>query len=115
MALQIKVLDNPYQERLITLNGNSLFFTISFNHRPGTVGRWFLDIEDRNGLPIMSGVKCLLKQNLVAGNLDLSAILSGGIYCVNTKTSDSGISRDNFGTDKQYQLWYISDAELEAA
>lgn len=110
MPLRIKVEDSTYQEKLITLNSNSIFITISFNTRDS---RWYFDLVDRNGLDLLSGVKILAPQNLTSKYIDTNSILGGNLYCVNTKGNGEDITRDNFGTDKQFQLWYYTTEEEE--
>ena len=111
MTLQIKVEDNPYQEKLITLNSNSLFLTISYNTRNSG---WYFDIEDRNSISIISGNKILPSQNLTRKYIRVNTLIGGNIYCVDTKSKGNKITRDNFGTDRQFQLWYYTTAEEEA-
>ena len=108
MALQIKVEDNAYQEKIVTLNGNSLTFTVSYNTRDL---RWYFDIVDRNGDDVISGVKILAPQNLTSKYINVNALIGGNIYCVNTKADGRDITRDTFGTDKQFQLWYLTTSE----
>lgn len=110
MALQIKVEDNSYQDKIITLNGNSLSITISYNTRDG---RWYFDLVDRNGLDLISGVKILPTQNLTSKYLQVVELIGGNIYCANTKVDGKDITRSNFGTDKQFQLWYLTADEEE--
>lgn len=110
MPLQIRIEDNPYQEKLITLNGNSLFITFSFNTRDN---RWYFDLVDRNAIDVVSGVKILPEQNLTGKYLDVASLLGGNFYCVNTKLDGKDVTRDNFGTDRQFQFWYFSEAEEE--
>ena len=111
MPLRIKIEDNTHQEKLVTLNSNSIFMTISFNTRDN---RWYLDLVDRNGLDLLSGVKILAPQNLTAKYINTNKLLGGNLYCVNTKGNGQDITRDNFGTDKQFQLWYYTTEEEEA-
>lgn len=108
MTVQLKVDDNTYQEKLLTLNGNSLFITYSYNTRDN---RWYFDIVDRNDIDIISGVKILPDQNLTGKYLDVNNLLNGNIYCVNTRLDGTDITRDNFGTDKKFQLWYLTSEE----
>ena len=114
MALQIKVEDNAYQSKIVTLNGNSLTFTFSYNTRAyesGAQGRWYFDIVDRNGNDIISGVKILPQQDLTSKYVRVNSLIGGNIYCVNTKVDGRDVTRDNFGTDKQFQLWYFNTTE----
>lgn len=112
MPLQIKVEDTPYQEKLITLNSNSLFLTLSYNTRDA---RWYFDIVDRNSLDVITGVKVLPTQNLTGKYINVNTLIAGNIYCVDTKVSGQDVTRDNFGTDKQFQLWYYTSEEEASA
>jgi hypothetical protein len=108
MAIQIKVEDHSYQEKLVTVGGNSVNITFTFNTRDS---RWYFDLVDRNGIDIVSGVKILPSQNLTGHYLDVTSIIGGNFYCANTRSNREDITRDNFGTDKQFQFWYISSEE----
>lgn len=110
MPTQIKVDDTAYQEKLVTLNGNRVFITISFNTRDSM---WYLDITDRNNTDIVSGIKVVPSQDLVTKYLNLATLLGGTMFCIDTKLSGNNVSRDTFGTDKQFQLWYYTAQEIE--
>tara|TARA_R110000850_G_scaffold30106_1_gene82909 strand:+ start:427 stop:771 length:345 start_codon:yes stop_codon:yes gene_type:complete len=111
MPIQIKVEDATYQERLVTLNSNSLFFTLTYNTRNS---RWYFEIVDRNNIDVISGVKVLPAQNLTSKYISVNSLIGGNIYCVDTKFSGQDITRDNFGTDRQFQLWYYTTDEEDA-
>lgn len=117
MATNIKVEDNPYQETLITLNGESLYITIMYNTSDDTAntgkGSWYFDIANRNKEAVLSGVKIIPFQNLTGKYLHVNRLLDGALWCVNTKDGTSDIGRDNFGTDKDFRLWFISNTEAE--
>lgn len=108
MAIQIKVDDNAYQQKLITLNGQTLFITVSFNTRDN---RWYVDVSDRNEVDLITGIKLLPNQNLTSKYVSINSLIGGNLYCVNIKGDGIDITRDNFGTDRQFQLWYISSSE----
>lgn len=115
MATNIKIDDNPYQEKLITLNGESLYLTIMYNtsddYLNNGTGSWYFDLANRNKEPLLSGVKILPFQKLTGKYLHVNSVLKGGLWCVNTKDTTSNIKRDNFGTGREFQLWYISEEE----
>lgn len=111
MAVQIKIEDSTYQSRLISLNSNSLFFIMTYNTRDG---RWYLDIEDRNKINVISGIKILPLQSMTGKYVNVRTLIGGNIYCIDTRLSGQDINRDNFGTDKQFQLWYYTTEEEEA-
>lgn len=117
MPSKIKVDDNPYQEKLITLNGQSLYVTISYNTSDDIYdtgdGGWYIDLADRNKKAIINGVKILPLQNLTKRYLHVTDILGGALWCVNVKDSLSDIDRKNFSTNGKFQLWYFSTAEME--
>ena len=117
MPTKIKV--NPeraYQEKLVTLNGKSLYFTIAYNTSDDLLnngdGAWYLDIADRNKVEIISGIKVLPIQNLTSRYLQVHKLLGGDLWCMNVKDSSAEITRTNFGTDSQFQLWYLSNEEM---
>lgn len=117
MPTKIKV--NPeqaYQEKLVTLNGKSLYFTIAYNTSDDLLnngeGAWYLDIADRNKVEIISGIKILPIQNLTSRYLQVHKLLGGDLWCMNVKDSSTEITRTNFGTDSQFQLWYLSNEEM---
>lgn len=116
MSIRIKVEDNPYQEKLITLNGVSLYITIMYNTSDDVnddgFGSWYFDLADRNKDNIVSGVKILPLQNLTERYLSVNKILNGDLWCVNVKDSSSDIGRENFSTDGEFQLWYFSEEEM---
>lgn len=110
MTIQVRVSSSPYQEKLITINRQKLFITFSFNTRDQ---RWYFDLVDRVGNDVISGVKILQQQNLTSKYINVNDILAGDFFCINTKFDGADISRETFGTDKQFQFWYISNEEQQ--
>jgi hypothetical protein len=110
MPVQIKVQDNAYQKKLVTLNGNSLFFTFSYDTRDA---RWYFDIFDRNNNDIVNGVKILPTLDLSSKYTTLATLIGGYLFCVDTRGSGEDVTRLNFGTDRQFQFWYYTDQEIE--
>lgn len=115
MATNINVDDAPYQEKLITINGESLYLTVMYNTSDDfnntDEGSWYFDLADRNKESVISSVKVIPFQNLTGRYLHLNTLLGGALWCVNVKDEFSDITRSNFGTSKKFQLWYISDDE----
>lgn len=109
MPIKIKVDDNAYQQKLVTLNGNSLFITFSYN----TKGNWYFDVVDRSDNPIVLGVKILPSQNLSGRYITLTEAIGGAFFCIDTKQRGDKVTGDNFGTDKQFQFWYYTNQEIE--
>ena len=116
MPTQIKFDDNAYQEKEPTINGKVFYFTLAYNSSDDVdnngKGAWYLDLVDFNGEDIISGVKIIPLQNLTKKHLSVNTILDGDLWCMNIKDSTTTINRGNFGTDKQFQLWYYSNEEM---
>ena len=117
MPSKIKVDEAAYQEKLITLNGQSLYLTLTYSTSDDVnstgEGGWYLDLADRNKKAVINGVKILPFQNLTKRYLHVTNILGGALWCANVKDSLGDINRDNFSTDGKFQLWYFSNAEME--
>ncbi|AKO60918.1 hypothetical protein AXI76_gp017 [Pseudoalteromonas phage H101] len=120
MPTKIKIESTPYQEKLVTLNGQSLSITVMYNSSDDVngdgEGSWYFDLTDRNKVSIISGVKVQPTKNLtnLTGKyLHLNKLLGGSIWCANTKNDGIQIiNRDNFYTNGKFQLWYYSDQEI---
>lgn len=116
MAIQIKVDDTSYQSKEITINGQVLYIEVVYNSSDDVnedgEGAWYFNLLDRKSVDILSGVKILPIQNLTSRYLNVNTTLQGDFWCMNVKDSSSLIDRSNFGTDKQFQLWYISNEEM---
>lgn len=115
MAVQIKVGEEPYQEKTITLNGETFYLRVMFNDHiidQDRDGFWFIDILDRDRNPLRTGIKVVSNSSLTRHYHDLRKLLDGDIFVLNVGEVNPIIGRNNFGTNKQYQLVYISFAEL---
>ena len=118
MPTKIKVDSAPYQEKLITLNGQSMYIRIMYNTSDDVdsteEGSWYFDLADRNKEDIINGIKIMPAKNLTSRYLTLNTLLGGALWCANTKDTVQNLNRDNFYTDGKFQLWYYSDAEMVA-
>lgn len=116
MPTRIKIEDTSYQEKLITLNGQSFYLTLAYNTSDDIFnteeGGWYIDLSDRNKLPVISGVKVLPFQNLTGRHLHVKNLLGGALWCVNVKDTLEDINRNNFSTEGKFQLWYFSKLEM---
>ncbi len=109
--IQIKITDSAYQEKPVTLNKTSFYIRVTFNTSDDS---WYLDISDKDDNDIVNGIKLLPQQFLTRKYLSVGDYFSGGALMVyNNQSSNELIGRDNFGTDKQYQLIYWTAAEVE--
>lgn len=114
MAVKIRVDDLSYQEQQITLNGLTLYIRISYN---GAYLRdpWVIDILDSDKNNLLVGKRVTATTNLTYHSLDLTEILDGYLFCVNTIGTRDPINRDNFNTEGVYQIRSYSRQEIEDA
>lgn len=112
MPLKIRIDDYPDQEQQITLNGVTFFVRLYYNSAYLT-DNWMIDILDQNKDAILIGKRVTATTNINANNLLLKELLDGYLFCVNTTGTRTPINRDNFGTEKDYQIWYYSNTEIE--
>lgn len=112
MPLRIRVDDLPAQEQQITLNGVTLFIRFSYSGAH-TRDNWVMDILDQNKDNLLVGKRVTSTTNLTYHSFSLTEILDGYLFCVNTTATRTPMNRDNFGTDKAYQIWYYSNEEIE--
>ncbi len=108
--IQIKITDSAYQEKPVTLNKTTFYIRATFNTSDNY---WYLDISDNNDNDILNGIKILPNQFLTRKYLTIDALLgTGALYCYNNESTSEIIGKDNFGTDKQYQLLYWTASEV---
>ena len=108
--IKFKITDSPSQEKPVTLNKTTFYIRITFNTSDDY---WYIDLSDKNDNDIVNGIKILPNQFLTRKYLDLEDVFGGGaLMCYNNGSSDDGIGRDNFGTNKQYILLYLTAAEV---
>lgn len=109
---QIKITESAYQEKTFTANKTTFYIRVTFNTSDDS---WYIDLADKDNNDIVNGIKILPDQFLTRKYLDLDEAFGGGaLRCYNNGSSDDIIGRDNFGTDKQYQLIYWTATEVEA-
>lgn len=114
MAVKIRVDDLPYQEQQILLNGVTLYVRISYNSAY-LRDPWVIDILDSNKDNLLVGKRLTATTNITGLSLDLTDILGGYLFCVNTIGTRTPMNRDNLGTEDVYQLHSYSNQEIEDA
>lgn len=112
MPLQIKIENAASQEQQVTLSGNTFYFKVYYNNTL-TTDPWVLDILDINRNVLLAGKTICPSVNLCSNLHPLIDALGGWIFCINTIKTRTPMDRDNFGTDKTYQLIYYTKEELE--
>lgn len=109
---QIKITDSAYQEKPFTANKTTFYIRVTFNTSDD---HWYIDLSDKDNNDIVNGIKVLPDQFLTRKYLHLDEVFGGGaLRCYNNQSSTDPINRDNFGTDKQYQLLYWTASEVKA-
>lgn len=112
MAVKIRVDDLPYQEQQVVLNGITLYIRISYN-TSYTRDPWVIDILDSNRDNILVGKRLTATTNISGVSLDLTELIDGHLFCVNTLGTRTPMNRDNFGTESPYQIHNYSNQEIE--
>jgi hypothetical protein len=114
MAQSIPVPEDATSNINIVLGANSYNLIFRFNSREtfNTNGRWYFDLYTESGEPIKLGIKVMENQKLL-GRYKLDAF-SGDIYCLQSNFGQVRfLTRDNLGIDKEYELVYFSQEELD--
>ena len=107
---QIKITESAYQEKPFTANKTTFYIRVTFNTSDDS---WYIDLADKDNNDIVNGIKVLPSQFLTRKYLDLDEVFGGGaLMCYDNQSSNDSIGRDNFGTDKQYQLLYWTASEV---
>ncbi len=91
------------------IDGETFVFWWRWNEREAT---WYVSISDSENLPIVSGVRVVLKTNLLEGVAD-SRLPSGEIRVRDLTGATAEPTRETLG--KSVVVVYVSDEEIEAA
>lgn len=110
MAVQIKIPNIPSSVQQVTLDNTTYTIKSYFNVRDEG---WRLDISDIDGNIILAGAKIMPVANLT-GKYILDAFPNGNLWVLPTTSGTTAVGFDNFGTGKNYQLWYLTlEEEVE--
>ena len=111
MPIEINVDDESYQEQAVTLNGITFYLTISYNSVYKT-NNWVIDVldSDRNNLYV--GKRITPFSNISSNSLELIESMNGYLFAVKLSGKKDYMDRNNFGTGKDFRLWYYSKEEL---
>lgn len=110
MALKINTSNYPYTEQRVTLGRNVVTLVFKYNIVDES---WYMDIFTSEGqTPIKTGIKIMPNQNLT-GRYILDNLKGGNIWCLRQKRDFTPVTRDNFGGDRTYQLYWLSSDEEE--
>lgn len=109
--LVIRVDDLDSQQQRVSLNGVTFFLQFSFS-TAYTRDNWVMDVLDVNKDNLLVGRRLTSTTNMSNISLELTEQIGGSLFCVNTTGTRTPMNRDNFGTTKAYQIWYVSNAEV---
>jgi hypothetical protein len=106
-----RVQDSSYQIQRVNVENTIYQLQLVYNTRDAS---WYLDLFDINAVSILNSVK-LQFGSFITNDLQLPQFEVGNLYVIKTDLREEPITRDNFGTNKLYQLAYITNAELVEA
>lgn len=110
--LKIRVDKLNAQEETVTFNG--LSFIVRFTYSTAyTKDNWILDVFDAEGNNLLVGKRITSTTNLTHHSIDLTETLGGWLFCVNTRGLRTSINQDNFGTEENFQIWYVSQEDAD--
>lgn len=101
-----------------TLDGSKYIIKTHYNNRYNegeavTNGSWYISVYDSKLNPILTSLKCVPRRDMLARNPE-GDFLSGKLICVDTdeQNPSEDINLNNFGQDKRFQLWYMTDKDF---
>lgn len=109
MADIINLPNSAWHEQRVTLSGRRYTIISKYNIRDDG---WYIDIINNQGQGLY-GLKMMPQQNITYRYKYRDVVRNGDLWCMRTRNNFEQISRDNVGTDKTYQLWWIPDTEAE--
>ena len=111
VSLNIDTDTNKNQVQKFILDNKVFIIQTYWNLRCG----WFIGLYDEDMNPLLEGIKMMPNTDLLKRHRYLG-LLSGLLICVDTAPVKSeyeeGITLDNFGEDKRWQLWYYTAQEV---
>ena len=111
MAVKIRIDDSPYQEQQVILNGVTFYIRVSYNSSY-LRDPWVIDILDSDKNNLLVGKRLTATTNISYLSLDLTELLDGHLFCVNTVATRNPMDRDNLSTEGSYQLHSYSNQEI---
>jgi hypothetical protein len=109
MPQSIPVPSQSLAKYRVPLNGLSYIFVFRFNGRDE---RWYFDLYSDEEELLKGGVKVMENQSLLKRYLIDN--FNGDIICEKVSQGDSFVGRDNLGIDKDYELVYYTQEELDS-
>ncbi|TOA18432.1 hypothetical protein CGK32_22730 [Vibrio parahaemolyticus] len=116
MAQQLNISTDAAHNFPVNVNGVPLNLRIVWNSRTES---WYLDVSDENSNEIELGIRLIVNQPLVvfgAGSWDLDGNFFVSPTATETEVNNEQqkLGRDNFGGDRNYQLFYVPRNEYAA-
>lgn len=113
MSIQLNIPTVSFQRDTVPLGGTIYNIEYSYNERDNAgEGRWRLDISDEFGKNIITGIKIVEPQRLLA-RYKLENF-SGELEVIRVIHDAGPLVFDNFGVNKDYALLYWTEEELIA-
>lgn len=108
MAVSITIPDTAWSRQVVSLSGSSYVFETRYNERSS---RWYINIT-LGGVSVINSLKVVENVNLT-GRYLLDNFNDGNLFCIKIKETAEPAGRDNFGIGKDYELWYLTNEEIE--
>lgn len=105
--LKISVPDSAYSTQDVTLGGETYRFDFSYNSVDEV---YRLDIYYQGDI-MLAGID-LREGSILTGKYDLPNFDHGELFLAKLKASNQHPTRENIGTNKTYELIYVSNEEL---
>lgn len=110
--LIIDIPDQASSSQRVNLSNNLVTLVFNFNVRDES---WYVDVyDDTRTNAIVLGIKVVPNQTLT-GNYLLSELSGGELWCIRFRNTSEPIDRNNFGSDRDYRLVWMTDQELARA
>lgn len=107
MAYNIVVPDADWSSQSITLGGTSFILELKFKAR---TDRWYITLKDSNGNDLITEKK-IVDQQTMTGLFDIEGMY-GDIFCERVYGTDIYPTRQTLGIDKQFNLMYMTEEEM---
>lgn len=107
MAMSIVIPDTDWSSQTVTLGQTSFIIELKYKARPK---RWYLTLKDSDGTVLLTEKKVVTNMNLT-GLYEIEG-LYGDIFCERIYGESAYPERDNFGRDKEFELKYYTEDEV---
>jgi hypothetical protein len=109
MPQSIPVPEQSTAKYRVVLNGLSYIFVFRFNTRDK---RWYFDLYSDEEILLKGGTKVMENQSLLL-RYNIEGFF-GDIICEKSNKVEDTVGRSNLGIDKDYELIYYTQEELDS-